>query len=270
MRGYHGEAVTATAGTKRLSNLIRSLKWSVLQIDRYLLEKADEEVKKLRKQGKRVLCIWDGSVIEKPESEKREGLCPVVSSKAKRLHRSKKGVVFNPPLKKPMTVTGMYWTGMLITGMQGVVNVAMMCWWTTRGVYATKTQQQEEDLLRVCVRKWGDILTHVFDRGYSSGPWLQVLQSLRVKFVIRWKKGHLFLNAKGEEKKLWQIGQGKKYLGHKEIRDMDTGEKMLCDLWWAPIRHSQYAYQLYLVKFRIKTNIWYLVTNETMKREEQA
>ena len=92
----------------------RSIKWSVLHIDRYLLEEADKQVKKLKGQGKRILCIWDGSVIEKPESSKIEGLCPVVSSKAKRLHRSKKGLVFNFPPKKAITVTGMQWTGALI------------------------------------------------------------------------------------------------------------------------------------------------------------
>lgn len=44
-----------------------------MQIDRYLLEEADKEVKKLKEQGKRILCIWDGSVLEKPESSKIEG-----------------------------------------------------------------------------------------------------------------------------------------------------------------------------------------------------
>jgi hypothetical protein len=33
MDGYRGLSKTATAGTKRLSNLLRSLKWRVLQID---------------------------------------------------------------------------------------------------------------------------------------------------------------------------------------------------------------------------------------------
>src|SRR6266480_5653730 len=95
MDGYRGLSATATAGTKRISNLIRSIKWSILQIDRYLLEEAEKEVRTLKEQGKRILCIWDGSVIEKPESSKLEGLCPVVSSKAKRLNRSRKGLVFN-------------------------------------------------------------------------------------------------------------------------------------------------------------------------------
>jgi hypothetical protein len=56
-----------------------------------LLEEADREGKRLQEQGKRILCIWDGSVVEKPESSTAEGFCPVVSSKAKRLNRSRRG-----------------------------------------------------------------------------------------------------------------------------------------------------------------------------------
>jgi len=119
MDGYQGVAVKATAGTKRRSNLLRSIKWSVLQIDRYLLEEADKAVNKLKEQGRRIFCIGDGSVLEKPESSKIEGLCPVVSSKAKRLNRSRKGLVFNFPPRKPVTVTGMQWTGVFITGING-------------------------------------------------------------------------------------------------------------------------------------------------------
>jgi hypothetical protein len=152
----------------------------------------------------------------------------VVSSKAKRLKRSRKGLVFNLPGGKPITVAGMQWTGALIAGLEEIPQVAVMSWWTTKGDYATKLRKAEEEVLRKCVRKWGDILLSIFDRGYASGPWLRLLQSLKVKFVIRWKKGHYFVNAKGEEKKLWQIGQGKRYLAHKEIRDSHTGEKMPC------------------------------------------
>lgn len=238
MDGYRGVSVKAPAGTKRVGNLIRSIKWSVLHIDRYLLEEAGKEVTHLKEQGKRIVCIWDGSVIEKPESSQLEGLCPVVSSKAKRLHRSRKGLVFNFPPKKAITVTGMQWTGALITGVEGMIKVALMSWWTTKGDDATNLRAHEEAMLRTCVRQWGDLLLHIFARGYASGPWIQVLQALRVKFVIRWKKGHCFFNAKGEEKKLWQSGQGKKYLAHTHIQDVHTGEKMPCDMWWAPVWHA--------------------------------
>jgi hypothetical protein len=142
--GYPGQATTATAGTKRIGNLLRSIKWRIFHIDRYLVEEADKEGKRLKEQGKRILCPWDESVIEKAESEKLEGLCPVVSSKAKRLHRSKKGKVFNFPPKKAITVTGMQWTAALITGMEGTVKVAVMSWWTTRGDEARKLREQED------------------------------------------------------------------------------------------------------------------------------
>src|ERR1700674_4060221 len=107
MDGYQGLSKSAPAGTKRISNLLRSLKWSILQIDDYLLEEADKEVRKLKELGKRILCPWDDSVVEKPESRASEGLCPVMSSKAKRLHRNQKGLVFNFPPKKPIMVAGM-------------------------------------------------------------------------------------------------------------------------------------------------------------------
>jgi transposase len=270
MNGYHGLSVNAPAGTKRVGNLIRSIKWSFFHIDQYLLNEADKEVKNLKQLGKRILCIWDGSVIEKPESSKLEALCPVISSKAKRLNRCRKGLVFNMPAARPIMVVGMQWTSALIAGMEGIPKIAVMSWWTTKGDYATKLREQEETLLRKCVKKWGDILIHVFDRGYSSGPWIQLLQALKAKFVIRWKKSHIFIDKNGNEKKLWQIGLGKKYLAHKMIYDIHTGEKMQCDIWWTEVRHVSYAYQLYLVKIRMKNKVFYLITNERVKTEYQA
>ena len=201
--GSSGQSTRAPAGTKRVGNLIRSLKWSIFSIDRFFLEEADKEVTRLKQEGKRIFCIWDESVLEKPESEKLEGLCSVVSSKAKRLQRWKKGVTFNFPPKKAITVTGMEWTGVLITGMEGRIKVALMSWWTTKGDYATKLREQQETLLRKVIRQWGNMLLHIYDRGAASGPWLQVLQKFGVKFVIRWKKGHFFFNSSGEKKKLW-------------------------------------------------------------------
>jgi Transposase DDE domain len=194
----------------------------------------------------------------------------VVSSKAKRLLRWTKGVTFHYPPKKAITVTGMQWTAGLLTGLEGAVKVTVMSWWTTKGDYATKLREQQEVLLRRVVRKWGGLLLHVFDQGASSGPWLQVLEELRVKFVIRWKKEHEFSDASGVRKKLWQIGQGKKYFAHQVIHNLATGYKMPCDVWWAPIRHEAFTQQLYLVKVRFPQGVMYIVTNMPIKTEEQA
>jgi len=65
-----------------------------------------------------------------------------LSSKAKRLNRSRRGLVFNMPPGKPIMVTGMQWTGVLIAGMEGIVKVAAMSWWTTKGDYATKQKKR--------------------------------------------------------------------------------------------------------------------------------
>src|SRR5258708_39109832 len=141
---------------------------------------------------------------------------------AKRRQRTKRGLVFNWPAPRPVRVMGMQWTAALIVGMQGLPHLAVSRWWSTKGVFASRLRDTEEAALRLCIRKWGSLLVHVFDRGYASGSWLQVLAKYRARFVIRWIKTHLFLTAAGEEKKLWQIGQGKKYLAHKELRDPMT------------------------------------------------
>lgn len=268
--GYEGYSQSAPAGTKRVGKLLRSVKWTVEHINRYLRTKADEEVQKLKEQGKRILCLWDGSVVEKAESAKLEGIAPVLSSKAKRKSRTKRGLVFNWPTLRPVRVMGMQWTAAVIVGMAGLPHLAMSRWWTTKGVFATREREVEEDLLRVAIRNWGPLLVHVFDRGYASGAWLKVLVTYRARFVIRWVKKHVFLTLAGEEKKLWQIGRGKKYRAHKEVRDPQTGEKMPCALWWCPLFHPQSGQPLFLVKARVKKGVMYLITNEPVQTEAQA
>jgi hypothetical protein len=270
LQGYEGYSQSAPAGTKRVGKLLRSLKWNVGFIDRFLLEQADQQVQRLRAQGQRILCLWDGSVLEKAESADLEGLCPVLSSKAKRRQRSRPGLLFNWPAPRPIRVMGMQWSAALIAGMQGVPQLAITRWWSTKGEDASRLRELEEELLRISVRRWGPLLLHVFDRGYASGPWLSVLATYRTRFVIRWIHRHLFLTLDGVEKKLWQIGQGKKYLAHQEICDPSTGERMPCDLWWSPLRHQASQQPLWLVKARIKKGVMYLVTNEPVKTAADA
>jgi len=81
----------APAGTKRISNLLRNKSWSHEDIGADLSKKAKERLSKKGEEGKQWLMHWDDSVIEKSESWKSEGLCPVFSSKASRLTRIKPG-----------------------------------------------------------------------------------------------------------------------------------------------------------------------------------
>jgi len=104
--GYILKPAQAPAGTKRLSNLLRSANWQHGLISRFLWQRANEYVQQLVQHSKTALVIWDESVIEKAESIALEGLGPVRSSKAARLKRIKPGY-FNPPGGRPIFVPGM-------------------------------------------------------------------------------------------------------------------------------------------------------------------
>jgi hypothetical protein len=100
----------APAGTKRISHLLRSSKWGSALSERFLWERANARLEQLEEQQRQALCIWDGRVVEKAESEKVEGLCAVGSSKAKRLRKLKPGL-FNQLSGPPIVVRGMEWSG---------------------------------------------------------------------------------------------------------------------------------------------------------------
>ena len=82
-------------------------------------------MQQLAQKQQEALCIWDESVIEKPESIALEGLCAVRSSKAARLKRIKPGY-FNPPGGRPVFVPGMNWVSLLVMGFQGPPVVTAM------------------------------------------------------------------------------------------------------------------------------------------------
>jgi hypothetical protein len=121
----------APAGTKRLSNLLRSPKWQAALIARFLWGQADAQLAALEGAGQEAYVAWDESVLEKPESRVAEGLCPVRSSKAGRLMARKPG--YNRPPGRPVFVPGLHWLSLLVLGQEGPPAVAAMQWWTTRG-----------------------------------------------------------------------------------------------------------------------------------------
>ena len=44
---------------------------------------------------------------------------------------------------------GMDWTGTLLAGLEGIPKLAIMSWWTTKGAYAEKLREKEEQVLRI-------------------------------------------------------------------------------------------------------------------------
>ena len=78
-----------------------------------LWQEAEKSRQLMEQQGETPLCIWDSSVVEKPESEKLEGLGAVRSSRVRRLARSRKGL-FNQPARMPVSVRGFEWESLLL------------------------------------------------------------------------------------------------------------------------------------------------------------
>ena len=142
----------APAGTKRLSNLLRSPKWSHNLLEKFLWRRADQMLTQQEERGGLTLAIWDESVLEKPESIALEGLCPVRSSKAARLKRIKPGY-YNPPGGPPVFVPGLQWLTVMLAGMQGPPCLAAMRWWTSRGQLASHRPAGTDRIPAVPVRR---------------------------------------------------------------------------------------------------------------------
>jgi hypothetical protein len=261
----------APAGTKRLSNLLRSKKWSYHLIERFLWRQADQRLRVLEEGGEDALVVWDESVIEKSESIALEGLCAVRSSKARRLKRIKPGY-FNPPGGRPIFVPGMKWLAVLLLGRRGAPTVAAMEWWTTRGKFASDRRTEETTLLRRCAQAWGRRVLHIWDRGFSGGPWLAKASAHKVRFVLRWQKGYKLVDAGGERRKAWQITRGKRSWEHRYLWDCRRQCYRKTGIVAVSVSHPEYDGPLWLVVSRLGKgrSPWYLLTNEPIQTAEDA
>lgn len=271
---YLMPADQAPAGTKRLSNLLRSSKWQHTLIEEFLWRQAQAYVAHLQGQEEDVLALWDESVLEKSESIEAEGLCAVRSSKAAHLKRIKRGY-FNPPVGRPIFVPGMHWLGVVLVGRgekSGPPTVAKMQWWTTRGAHASQARTHQERLLSKCSKEWGDALIHVFDRGFAGGPWLQLAFASLIRLVMRWPRSYTLIDEEGAQRKAWQITRGTRSWQHRQLWDAKHRCYRNTGVVAARVRHPLYPAPLWLVVSRPGKGRepWYLLTNEPVLTANDA
>lgn len=260
----------APAGTKRLSNLLRSPKWTCSLIEGFLWRQAEERVCDLAQEGKLALVIWDESVIEKPESIALEGLGPVRSSKAARLKRIKPGY-FNPPGGRPIFVPGMQWIGLMVSGMSGVPTLGAMRWWTGRGQLASDKRTEEGKLLAQCAKAWGRKVVHVWDRGFAGSPWLGHAFEQDARFIVRWPRRLMLVDDKGK-RNAWKVTRGKRSQDYRMIWDTARGCRRKTGILVAAVNHPDYDQPLNLVVSRPGKgrSPWYLLTNEPVDTLDDA
>lgn len=287
--GYLLSPRQAPAGTKRISNLLRSPKWSAQVIETFMWQQTDTRLAALQTAEHTPLMLWDESVIEKSESLAAQGLCAVRSSKAKRLTHLKKG--FYQPPAKPIFVPGLHWLGLVLVGLareSGPPLLAHLGWWTTRGKRASDQRSEESQLLRECVRRFGRQIIHVWDRGFAGGPWLgEAFKHYgKVRFVLRWPKAYQLLGLDPAAGVLtsptaqaiylraaWEHLRGKRSVAHYQLWDNRRQCYRRVGVAWVEVRHLEHPEQrLWLVASRPGGGMepWYLLTNEPVHRAEAA
>ena len=262
----------APAGTKRLSNLLRSKNWQANLIADYLWEQAVQQVAALLSASQEALLIWDESVLEKAESEHNPDLCSVRSSTARRLTRIRKGFFQPPTGRHPICVAGLHWIGLLVSGLSGTPTVALMQWWTTRGVHASDHKVVAGQLLSRCRRQWGRQVRHVWDRGFATSQWLYQVLECDLRFVLRWPKRYRRLDQWGELRKAWHIARGKRTWSTRSLYDVRSGVRQKVGVVAIPVTHPEHVRPLWLVVARSKRGRepWYLLTSDVIRSEEDA
>ena len=262
----------APAGTKRISNLLRSKKWTAALIDAYFFKRTVDRVDQLRQQGKRPLMLWDDSRVEKHESWVAQGLCSVFSSKGQRLTRIRRGF-FNPP-KGRICVPGFQWTGVFLSHLGGLPSVCQMSWWTTRGKFKEDPDNIIYRLLRKIDQQIGRVVLHVFDRGYANEKMLRYLFRFKQDFIIRWKKSHLLEHVHKGCKKTHLLARSFRGRASRIVQDKVRKKLKHVTIDWAPVTHPEYPdNQLYLVIVRDKKNYngpMYIITSLPIETAHQA
>jgi hypothetical protein len=270
--GFLLGAEHAPAGTKRISNLLRSQRWKAQVVETYLWQQADQALDQRLHPKDEVYVIWDESVIEKPESLKAERLCAVRSSKARRLKRIKPGF-YNPPGGRPIFVPGLNWLQIILTGMKGAPALAHLRYWTTRGEAQSSKRDEEHRVLRALAQRWGRSVVHLWDRGFAGAPWLGLALLHQVRFIVRWQKSYHLIDPNGRRLKAWQCTRGKRSLDHRLIYDARRRCERKTGIFFLPVHVPDLPdYPLTLVVSRPGKGRtpWYLLTNELVASVEDA
>jgi len=265
--GYLLSPAHAAAGTKRLSNLLRSTKWSASMSEDFLWQLATAQLEDLEEDGEEALVLWDESVLEKPESSANPDLGSVRSSKAHRLTRIKPG--FYRPPGAPIFVPGFQWIGLLLAGMSGTPTLAALHWWTNRGEQKSDKRTEEGILLHHTIERWGRRVCHVFDQGFAGRPWLTSLFETQTRFILRWPARLKLSDIAGTGQPAWHLVRGKRAWDHRLLWDARHHCYRKTGILAVPVLYDEHSLVLIVARRGAGQRPWYLLTNEPVASIEE-
>jgi hypothetical protein len=263
-------AAHAPAGVKRVARLLASPQWGAADVEQWCLSQADQVV---QQEPDVALVAFDQSVLEKPESQVALGLCPVRSSKARRLARPRPGFGAGPP-RPPITVPGLHWLAATVMGWSGPALLAVCRWWSPRPSSPQPQRQRETEaqLLHDLVARWGRRVLFVWDRGFAGRPFLEVALAAGARFVVRWPKRNYLCLPDGVPTNAWRLTMGKRAWGEGQRWDARRRCWLAVRFVAVPVRLPGHPTPLWLVVSRGRpgTEPWRLLTNEPVETAEQA
>ena len=263
----------APAGTKRLSNLLRSPKWSHTLLEKFLWHRADQYLTRLEQQGRTALAIWEESVLEKPESIALEGPGPLRQGGTPQTHQA--GLLqssrWAAGVRARPAVAHRHGGGDAGASLPGRHTLVDQSRETGRGRLAGDRRGQTASLLSQCAKSWQRRVVHVFDRGYAGAPWLRELGVHQARFIMRWPTRYRLSGERGE-RPAWQITRGKRSQGYRQIWDTRRRQYRKTGIVAVPVSHPQVSGELWLVVSRPGKGRtpWYLLTNEPIATNDDA
>lgn len=263
-------AAHAPAGVKRVARLLARATWDAADMEQWLLAQADHVVEQAPDGA---LVAFDQSVLEKPESQAALGLCPVRSSKARRLARPRPGFGAGSP-RPPITVPGVHWLAATVMGWSGPAYLAVCRWWSPRPSSPQPQRQRESEqaLLRDLVARWGRRVVFVWDRGFAGRPFLEVALVEGARFVVRWPKRQYLCSPGGSPTNAWRLTAGKRAWGEARLWDVRRRCWLVVRFLGVPVRLPGNPTPLWLVVSRGRpgTEPWRLLTTEPVETRDQA
>jgi len=259
----------AVSGAKRLWRLLRKGEVVAEEVEAFLLAQGDAYVAKGKEQGQKVLAVWDDSEWEKPSQVQGEGMCWVRSLKGERLQKA--GSKFGKKPRETMTVPGMHWMQVILTGLAQTPVLVAMRWWSSRGAHAQTRMEVCLEILTALAQRWEKMVIHIWDRGFAGAAWLLHAAREQVYFILRWPRAFPIWSMEGRKYAVKDLARRKRSQLHRYLWDRHRRCWRRVGITYMYVFHPSSPIPLTLVIARLKNRRpWYLLTNIPVSTLEEA